>query len=70
LYANEYAPTDEGMKPKFKEILSRFSNIENIKHIIFNNYAHSKNITPKTRANILWGIFTPLERDEFIEIIF
>lgn len=68
LYANEYAPTGVGMKPKFKEILSRLSNVKN-KINIFYNYAYSKNLTPKTRANILWGLFTPLERDEFIESI-
>ncbi len=69
LYANEYAPTGEGIKPKFKEILNRLSNVKNRMNIFY-NYAYSKNFTPKTRANILWGLFTPVERDEFIEIIF
>jgi hypothetical protein len=69
LYANEYAPTGVGMMPKFKEILSRLSNVKNRMNIFY-NYAHSKNFTPKTRANILWGIFTPVERDEFIGTIF
>ncbi len=68
LYANEYAPTGEGMKPKFKEILNRLCNVKN-KMNIFYNYAYSKNFTPKTRANILWGLFTPIERDVFIETI-
>jgi len=66
LYANEYAPTGVSMQPKFKEIINRLYNVKNRMNI-FNNYAHSKNLTPKTRANILWGLFTPVERDEFIE---
>jgi hypothetical protein len=66
LYANEYAPTRIGMKPKFKEILSRFCNVKKASQYIFNKYAYSNKISPKTRANILWGLFTPVERDEFI----
>ena len=67
LYANEYAPTFVGMQPKFKEILSRFGNISKAKNINFNKYACSNKLTAKTRANILWGLFTPAERDEFIQ---
>ena len=66
LYANEYAPTLVGMQPKFKEILSRFGNISKAKNINFNKYACSNKLTAKTRANILWGLFTIEERDEFI----
>ena len=65
MYANEYAPTGVSMQPKFKEILDRSYNVKNIMNV-FNNYAHSNNLTPKTRANILWGLFTPVEREEFI----
>ena len=67
LYANEYAPTGVGMQPKFKEILSRFCNVKKASQYIFNNYAYSNNLTAKTRANILWCLFTPAERDEFIQ---
>jgi hypothetical protein len=67
LYANEYAPTGVGMQPKFKEILGRFCNVKKASQYIFNNYAYSNNLTAKTRANILWGLFTPVERDEFIQ---
>jgi len=66
LYANEYAPTLIGMQPKFKEILSRFCNVSKAKNINFHNYAYSNKLSAKTRANILWGLFTPVERDEFI----
>ena len=55
------------MQPKFKEILTRFCNVKKAKHYIFNKYAYSNKLSPKTRANILWGLFTPLERDEFID---
>jgi hypothetical protein len=67
LYANEYAPTGVGMLPKFKEILIRFCNVKKIKtRYIFNKYAYSNKLSAKTRANILWGLFTVEERDEFI----
>jgi hypothetical protein len=66
LYANEYSPTFVGMQPKFKEILSRFCNVKKASRYIFNKYAYSNKLSPKTRANILWGLFTPVERDEFI----
>jgi len=66
LYANEYAPTGVGLQPKFKEILGRFCNFKKIKNINFHNYANSNKLTAKTRANILWGLFTPVERNEFI----
>jgi hypothetical protein len=68
LYANEYAPTGIGMLPKFKEILSRFCNIKKIKtRHIFYKYAYSNKLSAKTRLNILWGLFTIEERDEFIK---
>ena len=66
LYANEYAPTRIGIQHKFKEILGRFCNVSKAKNINFHNYAYSNKLTAKTRANILWGLFTPVERDEFI----
>ena len=67
LYANEDTPTGLGMQPKFKEILGRFCNLEKIININFYNYAYSNKLTAKTRANMLWGLFTPVERDEFIQ---
>jgi hypothetical protein len=67
LYANEYAPTFVGMQPKFNKILSRFCNIKKTKtRYIFNIYAYSNKLSAKIRANILWGLFTIEERDEFI----
>ena len=67
LYANEYAPTGVGLQPKFKEILSRFCNVTKVKSINFHNYAYSNKLSPKTRLNILWGLFTIEERGEFIK---
>ncbi len=69
LYANQYAPTGIGLQPKFKEILGRFCNVTKVKSINFHNYAYSNKLSPKTRLNILWGLFTPVERDEFIKTI-
>ena len=68
LYANENTPTCEGLQPKFKEILGRFCNVKKIKSINFHQYACSNKLSAKTRANMLWGLLTPLERDEVIEL--
>ena len=68
LYANEYAPTGVGMQPKFKEILSRFCNIKKVSRLNFQKYACSNKLSAKTRANMLWGLFTPGERDDFVEL--
>ena len=65
-YANQYAPTNIGLQPKFKKILSRFCNVTKVKSINFHIWTHSNKLSPKTRANILWGLFTIEERDEFI----
>jgi len=66
LYANEYAPTLIGIQHKFKQILSRFSNVKKASKFNFHEYVNSNKLSAKTRANILWGLFTPVERDEFI----
>jgi hypothetical protein len=68
LYANENDPTGEGLQPKFKEILGRFGNISKAKNINFHQYAYSNKLSAKTRANMLWGLLTPLERDEFTDL--
>lgn len=73
LYANENAPIgyiDVSLKPKFKEIINRLYTVKNVRNRmnIFYNYAFSNKISPKTKVNILWGLFRPEERDEFIGI--
>jgi hypothetical protein len=70
LYANEYAPTGVGLQPKFKEILSRFCNVTKVKSINFHNYVYSNTLSPKSRLNILWGLFTIEERGEFMNSAF
>jgi hypothetical protein len=73
LYANEETPTREEIMPKFKEIISRcFVLIQkqqsnNKQQSNFNKYVYSDKILVKTRVNILWGLFTVAERNEFIE---
>jgi hypothetical protein len=65
-YANNYVPTMLGIQPKFKEILLRFCNkVEylNLYKFINNNWL---NISSKTKVNLLWGLLTPAEREEFI----
>jgi hypothetical protein len=68
LYANENAPTGVGLQPKFKEILGRFCNIKKASRLNFQKYACSNKLSAKTRANMLWGLFTSVERDEFVEL--
>jgi hypothetical protein len=65
LYANEYAPTCIGLKPKFKEIINRLCTVKNRMNI-FTISSCSNKISPKTKVNILWGLFTIAERDDFI----
>jgi hypothetical protein len=76
LYANEEIPTREEIRPKFKEIISRFitktlsnnnKKKQNNQQPNFNKYVYSNKISVKTRVNILWGLFTVAERNEFIE---
>jgi hypothetical protein len=70
LYANENVSTGVSLKPKFKEIINRLCTVKNVRNRmnIFYNYAFSNKISPKTKVNILWGLFRPEERDEFIGI--
>jgi hypothetical protein len=68
LYANENVPTGVGLQPKFKEILSRFCNIKKVSRLNFQKYAYSNKLPAKTRANMLWGLFTVVERNEFVEL--
>ena len=69
LYANQYAPTGIGLQPKFKEILGRFCKVKKASQFNFHEYVNSNKLSPKTRLNILWGLFTIEERDEFIKTI-
>jgi hypothetical protein len=66
-YANQYAPTCLGIQPKFKEIISRFCTVKKASHYNFQKYLDSNKISPKITMNILWGLFTIEERDEFIK---
>lgn len=73
LYANNNYPTRFEIQPKFKEIIERFvikQNNNNTYNQYSNNYyqkySYSNKITLKTRINILWGLFTIEERNDFI----
>jgi hypothetical protein len=69
LYANQYSPTCIGIQSKFKEIISRSYMVKKTSEFTFEKYIKSNKISPKTRLNILWGLFTPVERDEFMKNI-
>lgn len=64
-----YAPTCFGIQLKFKEIISRFCKVKKASQFNFEKYINSKKTSPKTRLNILWGLFTIEERYEFIKTI-
>ena len=66
-YANQYAPTCLGIQPKFKEIISRFYNVKKASHYNFQKYLDSNKLSSKTILNILWGLFTIDERNDFIK---
>lgn len=65
-YANNYVPTMLGIQPKFKEILLRFSNINKAKHLNLYTFMSNTHISSKIKINMLWGLLTPVEREEFI----
>ena len=65
-YANNYIPTMLGIQPKFKEILLRFCNISKVKHLDLHTFMNNHKISSKTKINLMWGLFNPAERDEFI----
>ena len=69
LYANQYAPTCIGIQSKFKEIIGRFCNVKKASQFTLEKYIKTNKLSPKTRLNILWGLFTIEERDEFIKTI-
>lgn len=66
-YANNYVPTMLGIQPKFKEILLRFCKFIKVEHLNLQKFINNnKNISSKTKVNLMWGLFTSAERDKFI----
>jgi hypothetical protein len=62
-YANSDRPTNLGQHLKMQDIIGRsFMNLKLKGAPIYNN----KRLHPKTIINIFWGLFTVLERQEFI----
>jgi hypothetical protein len=56
-----------GIQPKFKEILLRFCKFIKVEHLNLQKFINNNNIiSSKTKINLLWGLFTSAERDEFI----
>jgi hypothetical protein len=65
-YANNNISTFSGPNPKMLDILGRFFLQKNkIKDIVL---LYNFQVSAKRNTNIFWGIFTHLERDEFISI--
>ena len=64
-YINNYIPTMLGIQPKFREILFRFCKFIKVDHLNIYMFMNCKN-SSKTRINMLWGLLTPAERNEFI----
>jgi hypothetical protein len=65
LYANEGVPTMLGVQPKCKEIFDRFCNYGRECKLDFYVFVMTNKLTAKTRANMLLGLLTKVERAEF-----
>lgn len=66
LYANEGVPTMLGIQPKLKKIFTRFCIADKVDFYVFDM---NNKLSVKTRINMLLGLFTKEEREEFITIV-
>jgi len=67
-FANDYNPTMFGYKESFHDIFSRNIMLKKDKDK-FNKYIiHLESEKVEKQINIFWGLFTPEEREDFIDI--
>ena len=69
LYANEDVPTLVGIQPKCKKIFNRFCNYGKAFTLDFYGFVMTNKLTVKTRTNMLVGLMTKEEREEFLDSI-
>jgi len=67
-FANDYNPTIFGYVDSFYNILSRNIMLKNNNENIITYIVKLENEKIEKQINILWGLFTPEERSDFIDI--
>jgi hypothetical protein len=67
-FANDYNATMFGYKESFYNIFSRNIMLKNDENKVNNYIIHLENENVEKQINICWGLFTPEEREDFIEI--
>lgn len=67
-FANDYYATMFGFKESFYNIFSRNIMLKKDKYKVISFIVHLENEKVEKQINIYWGLFTPEEREEFIEI--
>lgn len=67
-FANDYYATMFGFRESFYNIFSRNIMLKKDKDKVISFIVHLENEKVEKQINIYWGLFTPEEREEFIEI--
>jgi len=67
-FANDYNPTMFGYKKSFYNIFSRNIMLKNNESKINNYVIRLEDSEVNKQINIFWGLFTPEERSDFMEI--
>ena len=67
-FANDYNPTMFGFKESFYNIFSRNIMLKKDENKVISYIVNLENEKVDNQINIFWGIFTPEEREDFIEI--
>lgn len=67
-FANDYNPTMFGYKESFYKIFSRNIMLKNDKNNVNNYIIRLESEEIDNQINIFWGLFTPEEREDFIDI--
>jgi len=67
-FANDYNATMFGFTESFYNIFSRNIMLKNEQKKVISYIVHLENEKVEKQINICWGLFTPEEREKFIEI--
>jgi len=67
-FANDYNPTMFGFKESFYNIFSRNNMLKKDESKINNYIFRLEDYDINKQINIFWGVFTPEEREDFMEI--
>jgi len=67
-FANDYNPTMFGFTESFYNIFSRNIMLKKDENKVISYIVHLENEKIDKQINIFWGLFTPEEREDFMEI--